>query len=126
MPSLSHRLAGLPCPEPAMSATRSAAQHAASRTNGAHSHGPVTAAGKARSASNGTRHGLRGGPFAMLPGEDHAAFGELRAVVASDWDPRDAYEQHWVMELVTAMWRQDRLRGLELATLTAATEESPP
>src|SRR5689334_4532286 len=27
------------------------------------------------------------------------------------------------MELVTAMWRQDRLRGLELATLAAA--ESP-
>jgi hypothetical protein len=30
------------------------------------------------------------------------------------------------MELVTAMWRQDRLRGLELATLTAAAAESPP
>ena len=28
------------------------------------------------------------------------------------------------MELVACMWRQDRLRGLELATLTAA--ESPP
>jgi hypothetical protein len=30
------------------------------------------------------------------------------------------------MELVTSMWRQDRLRGLELAVLTAAEQESPP
>jgi len=30
------------------------------------------------------------------------------------------------MELVTSMWRQDRLRVLELATLTAAAAESPP
>ena len=30
------------------------------------------------------------------------------------------------MELVTAYWRQDRLRGLELAALTAATDEGAP
>jgi hypothetical protein len=30
------------------------------------------------------------------------------------------------MELVTSMWRQDRLRGLELATLAVAEQESPP
>ena len=29
-------------------------------------------------------------------------------------------------ELVAALWRQDRLRGLELATLAAAEQESPP
>jgi hypothetical protein len=46
--------------------------------------------------------------------------------VTSDWCPRDAYERRWVLELVTAMWRQDRLRGLELAVLTAAEQESPP
>ena len=48
------------------------------------------------------------------------------AAVAADWGPRDAYEHRWVMELVSAVWRQDRLRGLELATLTVAGEESPP
>jgi hypothetical protein len=85
-----------------MTASRSAAQQAASRANGARSHGPTTAAG-----------------------EDREAFAELHAAVSSDWGPRDAYEQHWVMELVTSLWRQDRLRGLELATLSAA-EESPP
>ena len=30
------------------------------------------------------------------------------------------------MELVAAMWRQDRLRGLELAALAAAEQERPP
>ncbi|MGD9510952.1 MAG: hypothetical protein AB7I59_06220 [Geminicoccaceae bacterium] len=109
-----------------MSPSRSPAQQAAARANGARSHGPVTTAGKARSARNGTKHGLRGGPFALLPGEDREQFAELHAAVTCDWGPRDAYERHWVMELVTGMWRQDRLRGLELATLAAAAAESPP
>lgn len=109
-----------------MSATRTAAQQAASRANGARSHGPTTKVGKARSAQNGTKHGLRGGPFALLPDEDHEEFAALHAAVTSDWGPRDAYERRWVMELVASMWRQDRLRGLELATLTAAAEETPP
>ena len=109
-----------------MPATRSPAQQAAARTNGARSHGPTTDAGKARSASNGTRHGLRGGPFGLLPGESFAEFSALHAAVAADWRPRDAYERRWVVELVTAMWRQDRLRALELATLTTAAAESPP
>ena len=109
-----------------MLATRSPAQQAAARANGARSRGPTTGAGKARSARNGARHGLRGGPFALLPGEDREAFAELHAAVTADWRPRDAYERRWVMELVTAMWRQDRLHGLEITALTAAAAESPP
>ena len=107
-----------------MPSSRTPAQQATSRANGARSRGPTTEAGKARSAQNGTRHGLRGGPFALLSGEDRVA--ALHAAVTSDWGPRDAYEHRWVMELVTCMWRQDRLRALELATLTAAATESPP
>ena len=108
---MSDKLLGFPPPpEPAIPATASPAQQAAARVNGA------------RSAGNGTRHGLRGDPFALLPGEDRE---ELTAVIA-DWRPRDAYERRWVMDLVTAMWRQDRLHGLEIAALTAAAAESPP
>ena len=109
-----------------MPATRTRAQQAAARANGARSHGPTTEAGKARSARNGTRHGLRGGPFALLPGEDREEFVALHAAVTADWRPRDAYERRWVFELVTAMWRQDRLHALEIAALTAADAESPP
>ena len=105
---------------------RTPAQQAAARANGARSRGPVTEAGKAFSAGNGTRHGLRGGPFALLPGEDRDEFGALHVAVTADWQPRDAYERRWVRELVAAMWRQDRLRAIELATLTAAAAESPP
>ncbi|MGD9510176.1 MAG: hypothetical protein AB7I59_29605, partial [Geminicoccaceae bacterium] len=64
--------------------------------------------------------------FALLPGEERDELAALHAAVSSDWGPRDAYERHWVMELVGSLWRQDRLRGLELATLTAAATESPP
>ena len=46
--------------------------------------------------------------------------------MTADWSPRDAYERRWVRELVAALWRQDRLRGLELATLAAAEQEHPP
>src|SRR4051812_31898535 len=109
-----------------MPATRSPAQRAASRANGARSHGPATNAGKARSARNGTRHGLHGGPFSLLPGEDLDEFAVLHTAVTADWRPRDAYERRWVRELVTAMWRQDRLHALELATLAAAAAERPP
>ena len=109
-----------------MPASRSPAQQAASRANGARSRGPATDAGRARAARNGTRHGLRGGPFALLPGEDADEFAELHAAVTADWSPRDAYERRWVRELVAALWRQERLRGLELATLAAAEQEHPP
>ncbi|MFL5334078.1 MAG: hypothetical protein ACJ8H8_13070 [Geminicoccaceae bacterium] len=109
-----------------MPQARSPAQQAAARTNGARSRGPATAAGKTRSARNGTRHGLRGGPLALLPGEDRDEFERLRLAVAADWRPRDAYERHWIKELVAAMWRQDRLRGLELAALLAAERQRLP
>jgi hypothetical protein len=109
-----------------MPASRSPTQQSASRANGARSRGPITEAGKARAAQNGTRHGLRGGPFALLPGEYAAEFARLHAAVMADWAPRDAYERRWVKELVADMWRQDRLRGLELAALAAASDERPP
>ena len=96
-----------------MPATRTPAQQAAARTNGARSRGPITDAGKARAAGNGTKHGLRGCPFALLSGEDSEELVALHAAVTADWGPRDAYEHRWVMELVTSMWRQDRLHALE-------------
>ena len=89
------------------------------RINGAKSHGPVTPEGKAKAAQNGPRHGLRGGAFSLLPGEDADALAALRCCVEADWRPRDAYEAHWVNELVASMWRANRLRRLEIELLDA-------
>jgi hypothetical protein len=71
-----------------------------------------------RAAQDRMQHALRG--------EDREEFAALQAAVTTDWNPRDAYERRWVLELVTSMWRQDRLRGLELTVLEAAASESPP
>ena len=101
----------------------SPAQAEASRANGARSHGPATEAGKARAAQNRTRHGLRGGDFCLLPGEDGEELALLERAVAADWDPCDAFERHWAAELVAALWRQQRLRRLELKALATADAE---
>ncbi|MGD9511321.1 MAG: hypothetical protein AB7I59_13990 [Geminicoccaceae bacterium] len=63
-------------------------------------------------------------PFDVPP--DQGEFAALHAAITADWDPRDPYERRWVMELVTALRRQEQLRGLELAVLAAAAAESPP
>src|SRR3954447_22896456 len=109
-----------------MPATRSPAQQAASRADGACSRGPTTHVNKARSAQKVTKLRLRSGPFPLLPDEDRVAFARLHAAVTSGWGPRDAYERRWVQELVACMWRQDRLHALELSALAAAAKESPP
>ena len=101
----------------------SPAQAAASRANGARSHGPTTEAGKAASARNRTTHGLRVGEFCLLPGEDGEELALLERAVDADWHPRDAFERHWAGELVAAMWRQQRLRRLELKALATADAE---
>jgi hypothetical protein len=61
-------------PADAPTHSRTAAQAAASRLNGALSHGPpIAALGKACSALNGTRHGLCSASFFLLPDEDPEA-----------------------------------------------------
>ncbi len=95
----------------------------ASRANGARSTGPTTEAGKAVAAQNRTRHGLRGGDFCLLPGEDGEELARLERAVDADWHPRDAFERHWTSELVAGMWRQQRLRRLELKALATADAE---
>jgi hypothetical protein len=93
------------------------AQAEASRRNGALSRGPATPDGKARSAGNATRHGLRGA-FRLLAGEDGGEFQALADSLAARHAPADAAERHWVEELAFAAWRQHRLRALEAAALT--------
>ena len=98
------------------------------RRNGALSHGPVSAEGKARSAQNATRHGLCARTLVLGAGEDQAELDALCAAMLARHLPLDAAEAHWVDELVFVAWRQRRLRALEDAVLAraGAADAGPP
>jgi hypothetical protein len=89
----------------------------ASRINGAKSYGPVTPAGKARSALNSRKHGLCAKLF-LLPLEDPSAFEELHAAYLEEFAPQSVAEQDCVEEMVAAVYRQRRLWALEAASIT--------
>ena len=98
----------------------SVARIAASRANGARSKGPVTARGKARASLNAVKHGLRGRRVVLRDDGERAAFAALLEGLEARCAPVDACERHWVHELATVMWRQQRLEALELAVLQQA------
>ena len=112
-----------------MPTTPSPAQSEASRLNGARSAGPDTAAGKARSALNGVRHGLCGRTFFLLPDEDAAEFRRHEAMWLAVWSPRDLHEHQAAEAAIRAMWREsraDRLEAQVLGDLFAAGELPDP
>src|SRR5947209_11093823 len=111
-----------------MPVSPSPAQSAAARGNGALSRGPATPDGKARSAGNATRHGLRGTSRAIPP-EDAAALAEYREALTARVAPADPVEQHWVGEIAFALWQQRKLQALTAAVLAHAdngTNEPEP
>ena len=103
-----------------MPASPTAAQSEASRLNGARSSGPATPEGKARSALNGTRHGLRGRIFTLLPDEDPAEWAALLDGYLARLRPIDAAETLCVERLAACNWRERRLERIEAETLFAA------
>jgi hypothetical protein len=88
----------------------------AARLNGSKSRGPVTEAGKARSARNAMKHGLTAKSF-LLPLEDPSAFEELHAAYLEEFSPQSIAEQDCVEEMVAAVYRQRRLWALDTASL---------
>ena len=105
-----------------MPATRTALQIEASRRNGARSRGPKTAAGKARSARNATRHGIASRTFVLVREEERAAHAALCTDLSARLRPRGALEEHWVQRLLDALWRLSRLDLLEARALEALLE----
>ena len=113
-----------PCPAP-----RPPAQSEASRLNGARSAGPASAAGKARAALNGVRHGLCRRTLFLLPDEDPAEFLRHEALWLAAWRPRDLHEHQAAEAAVRCMWREeraDRLEAVVLSDLFAAGRLADP
>ncbi len=99
-------------------ASRSAAQIAASRANGAKSKGPVTEEGKARAAKNAYRHGLLA-DLTVMETERTEAFMKLSSYLLETFQPADEHECNLVDTMMIAIWRRTRALGMETAGLSA-------
>lgn len=79
--------------------------------------GPKTPEGKARSAQNALRHGLRASRFLLLPHEDPEAFRDLVLELRRVHAPADPIERELVDAIAVAMWREGRADRLEAEAL---------
>jgi len=81
---------------------------AANRANAALSTGPTSAAGKAVTGRNATRHGLLSGRL-FLDDENPADFEDLLGQLAQSLAPVGALEETLVERMAVTIWRQRRL-----------------
>jgi hypothetical protein len=93
------------------------ARAAAARRNGALSHGPKTAAGKARSARNALKHGLCAEEFVVLHDEDEQAFAALQASLLEELAPQGALQRFLAGRIARAAWRLERAERIEIELL---------
>jgi hypothetical protein len=91
----------------------SPARAAASRRNGARSRGPKTPEGKARSARNALKHGMRAQKCVVLPGERASAFEAFEAALLQELAPEGALQAVLAQRVVAASWRLARAERLE-------------
>jgi len=92
---------------------------AASRANGALSHGPVTAEGKHRSSQNALKHGLYA-KTTVLWYESQEEFDHFLQAFLDHYQPRTQAEAILVEREAASLWRQsrlDRAEGLVLKDL---------
>jgi hypothetical protein len=91
----------------------SPARAAASRANGAKSRGPKTPEGKARSARNALKHGMRAQQCIVLPGERASAFEAFEAALLAELAPEGALQAVLAQRVVAASWRLARAERIE-------------
>jgi hypothetical protein len=82
------------------------------RANAAHSTGPATAAGKAVSRLNATRHGLTS-QVACMTWEDRDAFNQFCASIVTDYHPETTIETQLAQAIAEDHWRLNRARAIE-------------
>jgi hypothetical protein len=99
-------------PRTAVSVSNARAE--ASRRNGAKSRGPKTPEGKARSAQNALKHGLRAQKYIVLPEEDAAEFAGLEAAMIEELAPVGALQTVLARRVAIAAWRLARADRIEV------------
>jgi hypothetical protein len=93
------------------------AQIEANQRNSQLSTGPKTEAGKARSATNALRHGLRS-DAPVVPGEDPDAWEAHRAGIVASFSPAGALEAELAGRVALSLWRLRRVAAYETAVTT--------
>jgi hypothetical protein len=88
---------------------------ARNRANAAHSTGPSTAQGKARSARNALKLGLSIQRHVILEGEDPAAFQALYADLLRIYDPQCEREELAIQEIAHCRWAFRRFGTAEVS-----------
>jgi hypothetical protein len=89
----------------------------ASRKNGAKSRGPKTLEGKARSAQNALKHGMRAEKYVVLPEEDAGEFASLEAALALELAPVGVLQTVLARRIAVAAWRLARADRMEAEVL---------
>jgi hypothetical protein len=103
------RIGAAPCAAVSVSNARAEA----SRRNGAKSRGPKTPEGKARSAQNALKHGMRAQKYVVLPEEDADQFAGLEAALVEELAPVGALQTVLARRVAVAAWRLARADRIE-------------
>jgi hypothetical protein len=97
-------------------------QLAANQANGAHSTGPTTPDGKARSSKNALRHGLRSA-VPVLPGERAEDWQEHRDGILRSLAPVGTLEQSLAERVALCLWRLQRVAAYETGVTAVGLDE---
>jgi hypothetical protein len=98
----------------------------ARRRNGARSLGPRSTAGKARTARNALKHGLRARRPVLLDDENASEFRAFQAGARAELVPSGTLQSELIARIVTAAWRARRGDRLEAALLGRHLGPDPP
>src|SRR5438132_13059734 len=99
---------------------------AASRANGAKSHGPKTAEGREKSSRNSLTHGFTSKKTIVLKCENEREFQTMLGYYADTYQPGSPVEEDLVHEMVACRWRMERLRLIETALIDSEMDRQPP
>jgi hypothetical protein len=89
---------------------------AASRSNGAKSVGPVTAAGRERSSRNALKLGIFS-TKAILEGESEDEYQEILDQLVAEYGPEGILEMEYIYQITQNIWRRRRVYQAETASI---------